>query len=173
MIELDGALIAFDLRQSSVLGTLVQCGATVVGAYSFFMLAQRRVDYAHVEPDLGRVRDLLKCLERLVELIVVVVLESLDPCFDFLCAIKVLCKPSELSIFACLRHIHIHPLGQWGSVLHSPVLATFCWLCLLKGGCCKSLSTKPVSCGPRRTGYDVWTKSRCSWWQRAAKRRGS
>lgn len=42
------------------------------------------MDDTHVEKDLGRIRDLLEALERLVELIIVVVLEGLDPCFYFL-----------------------------------------------------------------------------------------
>jgi hypothetical protein len=42
------------------------------------------MDDAHVEQDLGCIRNLVEPLERFVELIVVVVLEGLDPSLDFL-----------------------------------------------------------------------------------------
>ena len=48
------------------------------------MLAQRGVDDAHVEEDLGCVGDLLELLQRLVELIVVVAPQGGDPGFYFL-----------------------------------------------------------------------------------------
>lgn len=53
-------------------------------AYRLLVLAEGGIDYTHVEQDLGRVRDLVEGLECLVEFIVVVVLEGLDPCFYFL-----------------------------------------------------------------------------------------
>lgn len=60
------------------------CNGSVVNSYRLLMLAESGIDDAHIEQDLGRVRDLFERLQRLVELIVVVVLEGLDPCLDFL-----------------------------------------------------------------------------------------
>jgi hypothetical protein len=53
------------------------------------VLAERCIDDAHVEQDLGGIRDPVKGLERLIELIVVVELEGLDPCLDFLLRARV------------------------------------------------------------------------------------
>lgn len=83
LVQLDGALVALDLGQESAdLGgrTMVETGA----AYRLLVFTQSRIDDAHVEQDLGGVGDPVKALERLVELIVVVVLEGLDPCLYFL-----------------------------------------------------------------------------------------
>lgn len=53
------------------------------------MLAESRIDHAHVEQDFGRIRNLVEGLERLVELIVVVEFEGLDPCLNFLLRARV------------------------------------------------------------------------------------
>jgi len=48
------------------------------------MLAQRRMDHAAVEEDLGGVRDDVELLQRLVEFIIVIVREGRHPRLDFL-----------------------------------------------------------------------------------------
>lgn len=53
-------------------------------AYSFLMLAKRRVDDAHVEQNLARIGDLVEFAKRVVEFIVVVAAEGRDPRLDFL-----------------------------------------------------------------------------------------
>ena len=52
--------------------------------YGLLVFAERGVDDAHVEQDLGRVGDGLEFPERIVKLIVVVTAEGRDPCLDFL-----------------------------------------------------------------------------------------
>ena len=64
---------------------MLQRPEVAVVSYRLLVLAEGCVDDAHVEQDLGGVRDPVKGLQRLVELIVVVELEGLDPCLDFLC----------------------------------------------------------------------------------------
>ena len=64
---------------------MLQRPEVAVVSYRLLVLAEGGVDDAHVEQDLGGVRDPVKGLQRLVELIVVVELEGLDPCLDFLC----------------------------------------------------------------------------------------
>ncbi len=56
-----------------------------VVSYRLLVLAEGCVDDAHVEQDLGSVRDNVKGLQRIIELILVVGLKGLDPCLDFLC----------------------------------------------------------------------------------------
>ena len=46
------------------------------------------MDHAHVEEDLGRVRDLLKLLQCGLELIVVVLLQGSHPRYDFLLTVS-------------------------------------------------------------------------------------
>jgi hypothetical protein len=54
------------------------------GTDSLLVLSQSSVNDTHVEEDLGRVRDLLELLQRLVELIVVVTAKGRYPRFYFL-----------------------------------------------------------------------------------------
>lgn len=96
-VEFDSALVAFDLW-CFVLASIVFDGGFPLNqreqrkgcwggggpTYSLLVLAECRIDHAHVEQNLGGIRDPLKGLEGFVELIVVVVLEGLDPSFYFL-----------------------------------------------------------------------------------------
>ena len=48
------------------------------------MFANRRMDHTTVEEDLGSVGDVVEDAERVLKLIVVVVVQRLDPCLNFL-----------------------------------------------------------------------------------------
>ena len=63
------------------------------------MLAEGCINDAHVEQDLGCVRNPVKGLEGVVELIVVVELEGLDPSLDFLWVGRA-CKSSPFAMRA-------------------------------------------------------------------------
>lgn len=132
LVQLDGALVALDLegRKSARVRTSCVSGDGAGPSYSLLVLAESRIDDAHVEQDLGRVRDLLERLERLVELIVVVELEGLDPCLYFLYGDM---RVSGCSLALAAEVALSRPHGMWRVVgrPHSPVLVT--WLLLSRG----------------------------------------
>ena len=55
-----------------------------VHAYSFLMLAQGSMDDTHIKENLGRIRDVVEFLQRLLEFIVVIAAQGRDPRFYFL-----------------------------------------------------------------------------------------
>ena len=48
------------------------------------MLSERRINDPTVEQDLRGVRDGIECLQRLLELVIVVLSKRFNPCLDFL-----------------------------------------------------------------------------------------
>ena len=85
LIQPDGSLVALDLDQTSSARLPSKPGDDWDGAtYGLLVLAERCVDHAHVEEDLGRVGHLLKLPQRLVELIVIVPAQGRNPRFYFL-----------------------------------------------------------------------------------------
>lgn len=78
------SLVAVDLHERVSIYVYISSEDIEVHAYSFLMFAQGGMDDAHIEENLGRIRDIVKFLQRLLEFIVVVTAQGRDPRFYFL-----------------------------------------------------------------------------------------
>ena len=110
LVEFEGALIAFNLCQYCQYAR-ARRGVGDGGSYCLLVLAEGGIDDAHVEQDLGGIRDVAERLERLVELIVVVELQGLDPCLDFLLRARV----SQSLCLGCFARVSIEVESARGS----------------------------------------------------------
>lgn len=66
--------------------------------YRLVMLAESCVDDSAVEQDLGGVGDLVKTPQRLVKVLVVIGVKSLNPCLDFLDSLSIILDMTGLLV---------------------------------------------------------------------------
>ena len=75
-------LVAVDLTQNV---SIERCRKRMeIYPYSFLMFTERGVDDTHVEKDLGRVRDVVELLQRLLKFVVVIAAQGRYPRLYFL-----------------------------------------------------------------------------------------